>query len=110
MNCLHCTVRLTDENHDEDSGFCRICDMVVSQRGPAAHGTADGHGGHLNDGTHYCTPNPYKETLKALRKAEEYGRLTPKLEQIGRKRLERLEPFKDKKVDYNHTGGPSYDS
>ena len=57
--------------------------------------------------THFCTPKPYEEVLKAAKAMENAGRLTPKHEQTFRNRLKKLESKKGGLgIDYQKDGYP----
>ena len=103
MNCQNCKVELTEKNSDEGNKYCRICDIVVSHKFPGVCGTSDGPGSGTNQ-FHFSQPKPYEETVRLLKTMEDHGKLTPKAEAIGRKRLERLEKHRGQKVDYQKTG------
>lgn len=100
MICQNCGV---ETNHDT---LCGICEIVLSGQAPGVTGCSDGPG-TMNGKTHFCTPKPYEEVLKAAKATEEAGRLTPKSEAFFRNRLKRLEPKKGGTgMDYQKDGYP----
>lgn len=112
MQCRLCDEEYADNPWvvKDDPTVCDRCHMALYGRfgrcGHGLSGTSDGPC-FTPSKTHFNTPKPYEETLKAAKAVEAAGRMTPKAEAFFRNRLKGLESHKGGDgTDYQKTGYP----